>query len=163
MVRFPAERRSSPIKPAIRETPPALTSRRIIYNRSCTWPVTDNSVGRNPALVAAALRRNARIGVGMGISKGAMAGVIREAKFRPLRGTAYTLGRQTMASTPAETNKLFDSLNTAPVGGKAKSDQIDTTTRVSAFSEDKPIRDVDFFKMLGLSEIKAIDVSDYEG
>ena len=99
----------------------------------------------------------------MGISTSAMAGFIREAKFRPLRGTAYTLGRQTMACTPAETNKLFDSLNTTPVGGEAKSDQIDTTTLVSAFSEDKPIRDVDFFKMLGLSEIKAIDVSDYEG
>jgi SAM-dependent methyltransferase len=99
----------------------------------------------------------------MGISASAMAGFIREAKFRPLRGTAYTLGRQTMACTPAETNKLFDFLKTTPIGGEAKPDQIDATTRVSAYSENKPIRDVDFFKMLGLSEIKAIDVSDYEG
>jgi SAM-dependent methyltransferase len=99
----------------------------------------------------------------MGISGHAMSGFIREAKFRPLRGTAYTLGRQTMACTPAEANILFASLAVNPVGGEAKPDQIDTVTKVSALSEDKPIRDVDFFKMLGLSEIKAIDVNDDEG
>jgi SAM-dependent methyltransferase len=99
----------------------------------------------------------------MGIGANLMAGFIREAKFRRFSGVGYTLGRPTMDFTPADTNSLFNTLEMSPVGGEAKPNQADTVTLESAYRKDKPIRDVDFFKMLGLSEIKAIDVSDHEG
>jgi SAM-dependent methyltransferase len=103
------------------------------------------------------------LGTYMGIAGNLMAGFIREAKFRPLCGVAYTLGRPTMAFTPAQTNILFKSLEMFPVGGEASLDQIDIVTLESAHKEEKPIRDVDFFKMLGFSAVKAIDVNDHEG
>jgi SAM-dependent methyltransferase len=99
----------------------------------------------------------------MGLGANLMAGFIREAKFRPFSGVAYTLGRPTMDFTPTDTNLLFNVLEMSPFGGEAKPNQADTATLGSAHREDKPIRDVDFFKMLGFSEVKAIDVSDHEG
>jgi SAM-dependent methyltransferase len=103
------------------------------------------------------------MGLSMGIAGNLMAGFIREAKFRSLCGVAYTLGRPTMAFTPAQTNILFRGLEMFPVGGEASLDQIDTITLESAYKEEKPIRDIDFFKMLGFSTVRAIDVNDHEG
>ena len=98
----------------------------------------------------------------MGIGFNAMEGLIREAKFRSFEGVVYTFGRQTMDLSPEGTNELFKGLNLSPAGGLAQPDWVDTVTS-AAGSKENPIRDVDFFKMVGFSEVKAIDVSGFEG
>jgi hypothetical protein len=99
----------------------------------------------------------------MGIAFNAMEGLIREAKFRAFEGLAYTFGRQTMALSPDGTNALFAALDLSPAGGPAQLDQVDVVTSGTKYLRDKPIRDVDFFKMAGFSEVKAIDVNGCEG
>jgi SAM-dependent methyltransferase len=99
----------------------------------------------------------------MGIAFNAMEGLIREAKFRSFEGLAYTFGRQTMGLSPEGTNALFMALDLSPAGGPAQPDRVDTVTSGAEYLRDKPIRDVDFFKMAGFSEVKAIDVSGFEG
>ena len=99
----------------------------------------------------------------MGIAFNAMEGLIREAKFRSFEGVAYTFGRQTMDLSPEGTNALFAALNLSPAGGPAQPEQVDTLTSAAQYLQEKPIRDIDFFKMAGFTEVKAIDVSGFEG
>jgi len=92
-----------------------------------------------------------------------MEGLVREAKYRPFSGTAYTLGRPTMALSPSLTNQRFRDLGLKPFGGPAREDQVDTVTAYSGELSFGPIRDVEFFRMLGFDRTMAIDVSDFEG
>jgi hypothetical protein len=98
----------------------------------------------------------------MGISPNVMEGLIRECKYKSFDGVAYTLGRQTMSLDPKQTNMLFRNLSFNPIGGTAADDEIDTVTSYLNQMEFNPIRDTKFFKMLGFSEVKAIDVNDFE-
>lgn len=100
----------------------------------------------------------------MGIGRNVMEGLIREAKHRRFSGTAYTLGRPTMSLSPNDTNHQFHELGLQPVGGAARDDQVDTVTSFSRMGgADGMIRDIEFFRMLGFTETKAIDISDFEG
>src|SRR6266705_1553264 len=99
----------------------------------------------------------------MGLARNVMEGLIREHQHRPFSGTAYTLGRQTMATKPDRTNFLFDSLGAVPVGGTAREGDIDIVTSFSGQLGYGPVRDDVFFRMLGFSGLKAIDVDGAEG
>ena len=99
----------------------------------------------------------------MGIGPNVMEGLIREGQYRPFSGTAYTFGRPTMSLSPMNTNLLFRELGFEPIGGLADRGAIDTITTYSPELKSPPIRDVEFFRMLGFSETKAIDVNGFEG
>jgi SAM-dependent methyltransferase len=66
-----------------------------------------------------------------------------------------------MALSPARVDLMFESLGAKAAGCGVR--QVDTVTLESNYRSDKPIRDTDFFRMLGFSEVKAIDVSTFEG
>lgn len=97
----------------------------------------------------------------MGLSLLDMQAMVREAQFRPFSGTVYTFGRQTLALTPAKIDILFESLGAKPAAYGMR--QADTVTLESNYRSNKPVRDIDFFGMLGFAEVKAIDVSSFEG
>jgi SAM-dependent methyltransferase len=92
-----------------------------------------------------------------------MEGFIREAKYRRFSGTAYTLGRATMGLPIEDANTKFRQFGLEPVGGFARADQVDTVTLASSDFGFQPIRDTEFFRMLGFDELKAVDISDHEG
>ncbi len=100
----------------------------------------------------------------MGIFDGLMRAMIRDGSRRPFRGRAYTLGRQTMGLTPENTLRAFREIDVVPMLDDIADIGIDNVTDMAKRSPDKKnICDVDFFRMLGLSEVLAIDVSDFEG
>jgi SAM-dependent methyltransferase len=99
----------------------------------------------------------------MGLASNVMEGLVRESRHRPFVGTAYTLGRQTMAVSPAKVNAMFQRLGAQPVGEYASDDDIDTITTFSGQLPYPPVKDTVFFRMLGFTEQKAIDVSNFEG
>lgn len=125
--------------------------RRLVRRR------TDNRFARPQPVRRAGKERTVGIG---GLT---MEGLIREAMHRPFSGTAYTLGRATMGLPVEETNARFRQIGLTPVGGFARADQVDTITTASSGFGFQPIRDTEFFRMLGFDELKVIDISDYEG
>lgn len=100
----------------------------------------------------------------MGFGQAQMRALIRESKRRPFSGAAYTLGRQTMALTPAETLQAFEEMDAKSSITKVADLSVDHTTDFALkYSEKETITDVDFFRMLGLGKVEAIDISDFEG
>jgi len=97
----------------------------------------------------------------MGLSLVDMQAMVREAQFRPFSGIVYPFGRQTMALGPQHLEVLFTSLGATPAS--CPQPQADTVTLQSTFLREKPVRDVDFFHLLGFDQVKAIDVSASEG
>jgi hypothetical protein len=87
----------------------------------------------------------------MGLSLIDMQAMVREAQFRPFSATAYTFGRQTMALPPALIDLVFESLGAKATGCGVR--QVDTVTLESNYRSNKPIRDTDFFGMLGFCEV----------
>jgi hypothetical protein len=101
----------------------------------------------------------------VGISTEHMLALIVEGKHRPFDGgVVYTLGRQTMAATPAEALEMFRAL-----GANSRIADIDelnvdrTTDYATKYLSRQVISDVSFFRMLGFDEVKALDISDFEG
>src|SRR5271166_5827256 len=99
----------------------------------------------------------------MGIAGNTMEALLREGLFRPFRSVAYTLGRATMDFSPEETNQLFKDVGVTPNGGWATSANVDITTTGAKINSKKTIRDIDYFRMLGFNEVRAVDFSDFEG
>ncbi len=69
-----------------------------------------------------------------------------------------------MACTPEATLRMFKQLKIEPAVADLTTIGIDDTT-LAAKSDpsSRTIRDIDFFRMLGIDETMAIDVSDFEG
>ena len=98
----------------------------------------------------------------MGIDGGTMQSIIREHARKPFSGKVYTLGRQKMPVSPEAALAMFASLEVAPAITQISELRIDTTT-IEADTWGPTIRDVDFFRMLGLDEVYAIDITNREG
>jgi SAM-dependent methyltransferase len=91
--------------------------------------------------------------------------LIREHMFRPITGKVLCLGRQTIAMTLDEATAIFkDEGISIPHGviEEARKDLNDTMTRSGKYKKNL-ITDETFFKMFGLSDLKRMDVSKYEG
>ena len=100
----------------------------------------------------------------MGFHPNLLRAFLREAIRKPFTGRAVTFGRQTVGSTVAETFALFAELGLAPAVIDRSKIGVDRTTTSARRDPDlESIRDIDFFCMLGLSEVHAIDVNDFEG
>jgi SAM-dependent methyltransferase len=83
--------------------------------------------------------------------------IVREARYKPLRGSLLVVGRQTVSLSP----EAFKAM----LRDEGFSDQvkveIDTTTR-SGYGREF-VTDASFFRALGADSVVAIDASDYEG
>lgn len=100
----------------------------------------------------------------MGVGKPFLRALIQEHARRPYSGRVCTYARQSVAATPEEALGMFRAAGLEPATGDAAQLEIDTTT---SWARSNPavgmIRDIDFFRLFGLTDIQAIDVSDFEG
>src|SRR5215510_5255314 len=93
----------------------------------------------------------------MGIDRDVAAAVVREHAWKPISGDVLLLGRQTMFFTPqCAIGMLRDAAVPVPEVGFGT----DSETRLA---DSAYIRDDDFFRLLGIRNVKALDVSAYEG
>jgi SAM-dependent methyltransferase len=100
----------------------------------------------------------------MGLNPNVLRALIRESARKPFSGKAVTFGRQTMGTTIAETFEMFAALGRSPALEEHSQIGIDETTTSAIREPDaRTIRDIDFFRILGLSEVHAIDISSFEG
>ena len=83
--------------------------------------------------------------------------IIREHAWRPITGTVLLLGRQTMFFTPEYAMAL---VREAGLPVPNVDFRADSSTRLS---KESYISDEDFFRLLGVPTIRALDVSAYEG
>ncbi|WP_316165413.1 hypothetical protein [Bradyrhizobium sp. SZCCHNRI2009] len=93
----------------------------------------------------------------MGIEHRVASVIAREHAYRQITGDVLMLGRQTMFFTPEHAQLLIQD---AGIPIPDIDFVVDAETRLS--SSDY-ISDRDFFRLLGLSKVKALDVSPYEG
>lgn len=93
----------------------------------------------------------------MGIPKLFAEMIVREHIFRPLAGEALVVGRQTVEFKPDEITSFMQGLGAVPAVAGAL--EIDKDTRAT---EGTSISDRAFFRLLGLEQLKFLDVTDYE-
>ena len=93
----------------------------------------------------------------MGIAKGLARLLIEESRDRPFSGRLLTLGKQDVFFTSPKLEKMAEEF------GVKLNKNIKVTYSLNQFSKQKGyISDVFLFKALGFSEVKSIDVNDYE-
>ena len=86
----------------------------------------------------------------MGIGKGPAILLMKESLRRPFNGRLLTLGRQGVSISPYQLKHY------AKLAG--------ISLRMPIFSDPyAPMRDIDFFLLLGFSDMQSLDYSDYEG
>jgi SAM-dependent methyltransferase len=87
--------------------------------------------------------------------------IIREHKYRAIRGDVLLLGRQTMQFTPQHAGDMIKAVGLVPAALPDDDSVIDRQTWRA--EGQKFIRDDAFFRLLGVPEIRALDHSGYEG
>ena len=96
----------------------------------------------------------------MGVGPRLLEVIVREAANKPIKGTVLTLGRQTMYASPDQARQLLLKYGLTPATSEFS---LDSLTKQTLSDGQTRVSDVDFFKMLGADDVKALDVSDYEG
>ncbi len=96
----------------------------------------------------------------MGLNAEILDMIVREAAYRPVKGTVLTLGRQTIYANQDQAKELLAKHGLKPAIENAS---FDVSTRQTLRDGQSRISDTDFFRMLGANDVKALDVSDYEG
>src|ERR1700685_4084341 len=87
--------------------------------------------------------------------------IIREHKYRAIRGDVLLLGRQTMQFTPQHAGDMIKAVGLVPA---ALPDDDNVIDRRTWRAEGQTfIRDDAFFRLLGVAEMRALDHSGYEG
>ena len=94
----------------------------------------------------------------MGIEYNIAQMVVHEHIRRPINGSVLLLGRQTMSFTPAD---AIDMIRSSGLSIPERTIEIDHQTLRSV--EGEFIRDDEFFRLLGVSDFRALDHSDFEG
>ena len=86
--------------------------------------------------------------------------LICEHKYRPLPPVVHLMGRQTIHFSHDFALRLFRTRGIEPYD---VTPELDTSTIGAQSNHSEFITDETFFKMIGVQEVRAIDVSDYEG
>jgi hypothetical protein len=97
----------------------------------------------------------------MGIAPYVAEAIIREHKYRPIRGDVLLLGRQTMEFSPEHAADMIRAAGLAPAVLPHEDDIVDRRTWKA--KGQKFIRDSAFFRLLGVSSVRALDHTNYEG
>ncbi len=87
--------------------------------------------------------------------------IIREHKYRPIRGEVVLLGRQTMQFSPQHAADMVRAAGLLPAAVLDDDSVIDRRTWRA--QGHRYIRDDAFFRLLGVPAIRALDHSSYEG
>jgi SAM-dependent methyltransferase len=98
----------------------------------------------------------------MGLAKAALQFIAREHRRKPFTGAVLTLGRQGVLATLEDVCQMLISERITPA---VLSSGEDTRTNIPDWigtPYEKNTSDVVFFKLLGLTDIKALDYSEYE-
>lgn len=98
----------------------------------------------------------------MGLAKSALHFLAREHRRRPFGGTALTLGRQGVVATLAEARHILHAEGVEPV---ALPPGFVTRTNIPEWqygATRRYISDAAFFRLLGVNNVQALDVSSYE-
>lgn len=95
----------------------------------------------------------------MGISVCMAHSLLREHAYKPIRGDVLLLGRQTMYFSPEKAIEMM--MDTGTLVGDTSHIEIDSTTVQS--KDDRYLRDDEFFRLIGVPKIRALDHSAYEG
>jgi hypothetical protein len=101
----------------------------------------------------------------VGIGYHATVALIRESKYRPIKGDVVLIGRQAVYFSPQSMLDLLKQ-NDVDVGREtAASIKLDrnTTNRLLANDNQELIMDSELFRLLGVPKVLALDHSDYEG
>lgn len=86
----------------------------------------------------------------MGIAKGPAILLMKESLRKPFKGSILTLGKQTLLLSPYQLERY------AQLAG--------LKLKMPSYSDPyAPLSDVDFFSLLGFSEVHSLDCSDFEG
>lgn len=93
----------------------------------------------------------------MGIERNVASAIVKEHAWKPIRGDVLLLGRQTMFFPPKDAIALLKE-SALPIPD-IQFQKDDETRQASSHY----IRDDDFFRLLGVDRVKALDVSPYEG
>jgi hypothetical protein len=99
----------------------------------------------------------------MGLSKSALRFLLEEHRRSPIRGSVLTLGRQNVYATLDEVRSLFAR---AGVAAPALPAGVAATTNIPSWigtPKERNTSDVAFFRMLGASDVLALDHSAFEG
>ena len=96
----------------------------------------------------------------MGLSLQMAEFIAVEGKYKPLPKVVHTVGRLAMGFTYEEAASVLRRCNVEPCPVKI---EIDTETTEERIGQHGRINDRTFFGMLGVSEVAAIDISNYEG
>lgn len=94
----------------------------------------------------------------MGIAPYLAEAIVREHKFRPIKGDVLLLGRQTFLFTPEQAVAMIRGHGLEPATTET---EIDATTLAGV--SHGYIKDSSFFALLGATSVRALDVTDYEG
>lgn len=97
----------------------------------------------------------------MGISPVNAQAIIREHLFKPLTGTVMAIGRQTFLFSPEDALRMFESCGVASPMVDPATIPLDNDTKNIAAG--RYIRDDGFFKLLGIDDLRSLDVDAYEG
>src|SRR5579863_2032135 len=97
----------------------------------------------------------------MGIAPYVAEAIIREHKYRAIRGDVLLLGRQTMQFSPQHAVDMIRAVGLIPAALPDDDSVIDRQTWRA--EGQRYIRDEAFFRLLGVPTIRALDHSGYEG
>ena len=95
----------------------------------------------------------------MAIAPHLLEAIVREHRFRPITGDVVLLGRQTIQASPEHAADIIRAEGVSPQDIPLQ--ELDRRTLAS--KGKKYIRDDDFFRLLGVNSIRALDHSAYEG
>lgn len=100
----------------------------------------------------------------MGLGRQFVEAVVREHRYRPIRGDVLMIGRQTVYFTPNNIMAFLQGhgIDTSAIDpGSIELDK-STIDRRPGFSDKALISDAALFKLLGVDRVLALDHSDYE-
>jgi SAM-dependent methyltransferase len=99
----------------------------------------------------------------MGLSVHVAEMLIREHLYKPLPTVVHTVGRLVMGFSFEEISAAFHRVGVQPHPVKVEIDRATKEATVGIMAGKNPITDRTFFGMLGVQEVCAIDISNYEG
>jgi SAM-dependent methyltransferase len=100
----------------------------------------------------------------MGIGPAIVRALIREHRYKPIRGDVQIIGRQTVYFAPQDIIDLFaaNGIDTAGVDVNAIELDRKSVNRRAKFADTALISDAALFKLFGAGKVVALDHSDYE-
>jgi SAM-dependent methyltransferase len=103
----------------------------------------------------------------MGLGASTVEAIVREHSHKPIQGNVLTIGRQTIYLSPQQYVGILREHGVTPTKDQLEKTTIDRQTisrrTIGNTAEKDLISDRSLFHMLGVTDVRALDHSDYEG